>query len=216
MSEYTIGKAWKLEKQKHILEAAFRLFAEKGIEAVSIPEIAEASGVGRATLFRYFPSKLDLVVTIATRQWDGYINGHDTLLTPEQWERMSGADLLRFYMDAFIDLYRSRQDILRFNYDFNSFLRHKAVPEELRQPYLERIDRLAEEFHMIYDRGMKDGTLNPEIPETSVFSALMHIMLAAAARYAVGLVYIQDTAAEPEEELIMLKDLLLSKFIKKK
>lgn len=40
------------EKQERILDAAFRIFVERKIEPVSMGEIAEAAGIGRATLFQ--------------------------------------------------------------------------------------------------------------------------------------------------------------------
>ena len=40
--------------------AAFELFARNGFEATTIQAIAEASGVGRRTVFRYFASKDDI------------------------------------------------------------------------------------------------------------------------------------------------------------
>lgn len=40
---------------------AIALFEEKGYDVVSAAEIAEASGVSRRSLFRYFPSKANLV-----------------------------------------------------------------------------------------------------------------------------------------------------------
>ena len=39
---------------------AFLLFAERGFEVTTLDDIAEAVGVGRRTLFRYFPSKNDI------------------------------------------------------------------------------------------------------------------------------------------------------------
>ncbi|MCP1727130.1 AcrR family transcriptional regulator [Natronospira proteinivora] len=41
----------------NILEVAIRLFAEHGVEGVSISRIAREAGVGKATVFHHFPSK---------------------------------------------------------------------------------------------------------------------------------------------------------------
>jgi mycofactocin system transcriptional regulator len=43
-----------------IERAAFRLFEEQGFDETTMEQIAEALGVGRRTLFRYFPSKNDI------------------------------------------------------------------------------------------------------------------------------------------------------------
>ena len=44
-----------------IEEAAFRLFEERGFEATTMDDIAASVGVGRRTLFRYYPSKNDIL-----------------------------------------------------------------------------------------------------------------------------------------------------------
>jgi len=54
----------KTAKQERILEAATGLFAEKGYEAVTTAEIAEAAEVGVGTLFRYAGSKAELLVAV--------------------------------------------------------------------------------------------------------------------------------------------------------
>jgi AcrR family transcriptional regulator len=40
-----------------ILDAAADLFAERGVEAVGMNDIAKAAGCSRATLYRYYPSR---------------------------------------------------------------------------------------------------------------------------------------------------------------
>jgi AcrR family transcriptional regulator len=50
-----------VSSRAHIEEVAMRLFAENGYSATTVPMIAEASGVGRATVFRYWGSKSEIV-----------------------------------------------------------------------------------------------------------------------------------------------------------
>lgn len=55
-----------------IEQAAFRLFAERGFDATTIDAIAEAVGVGRRTLFRYYRSKNDIPWGQFDRTLDGF------------------------------------------------------------------------------------------------------------------------------------------------
>src|SRR4051812_41152686 len=47
-------------KEAAILDAATRLFGDRGLEATRTADIAAAAGVTERTLFRYFPTKQDL------------------------------------------------------------------------------------------------------------------------------------------------------------
>jgi AcrR family transcriptional regulator len=48
--------------QKEITEVAERLFIERGYEQTTIDDIAAAAGTSRRSVFRYFPTKEDIVV----------------------------------------------------------------------------------------------------------------------------------------------------------
>lgn len=52
----------KEQTRRRIAAAAWRLFVERGFEAVTVNEIAEAAEVAKATLFAYFPSKESLAL----------------------------------------------------------------------------------------------------------------------------------------------------------
>ncbi|MFD7321848.1 TetR/AcrR family transcriptional regulator [Streptomyces sp. NPDC059875] len=52
----------KEQTRQAISEAAIALFLEKGFDAVSVAEIADAADVSKPTLFRYFPAKEDLAL----------------------------------------------------------------------------------------------------------------------------------------------------------
>ncbi|RZQ63487.1 TetR/AcrR family transcriptional regulator [Amycolatopsis suaedae] len=54
--------------RERILAAAGRLFAERGIEAVSMDQIASAAGVGKGTLFRRFGDKAGMAAELLGRR----------------------------------------------------------------------------------------------------------------------------------------------------
>jgi len=51
----------KLKTRALIQAEALRLFLEKGFEATTIEEIADAAEISPSTFFNYFPSKEDVV-----------------------------------------------------------------------------------------------------------------------------------------------------------
>ncbi|MEO5841611.1 MAG: TetR/AcrR family transcriptional regulator [Acidimicrobiales bacterium] len=57
------GAKYTLRRQR-VLEAAAKLFAEKGYEATSIGEIAESVGLLKGSLYYYAPSKEELLFSI--------------------------------------------------------------------------------------------------------------------------------------------------------
>jgi AcrR family transcriptional regulator len=57
-------RADALRNRERVVAAAGAIFAEKGMDA-GIPEIAALAGVGKATVYRSFPSKEHLVAAVA-------------------------------------------------------------------------------------------------------------------------------------------------------
>jgi len=49
------------DKRRLLLDAALKLFAERGFHGVAVPEVAAAAGVGTGTLYHYFDNKQELV-----------------------------------------------------------------------------------------------------------------------------------------------------------
>ena len=52
----------KAATEQAIVDAAMKLFAERGFAVTKVEDIAAAAGIGRRTLFRYFPTKQDIVL----------------------------------------------------------------------------------------------------------------------------------------------------------
>jgi AcrR family transcriptional regulator len=56
------GRPRSAECDEAILEAAVDLFAEGGLDGLTIEGVAMRAGVGKATIYRRYPCKIDLVV----------------------------------------------------------------------------------------------------------------------------------------------------------
>ncbi|WP_404800494.1 TetR family transcriptional regulator [Actinomadura montaniterrae] len=58
------------QRRKRIVQAAAALASRGGIEAMQMRTVAERAGVALGTLYRYFPSKMDLVVAVVSEEID--------------------------------------------------------------------------------------------------------------------------------------------------
>jgi AcrR family transcriptional regulator len=56
------GRPRSAEADEAILEAAVELFAEVGLEGLTVEGVAARAGVGKATVYRRYPCKVDLVM----------------------------------------------------------------------------------------------------------------------------------------------------------
>jgi AcrR family transcriptional regulator len=58
------------QRRKRIVQAAAALASRGGVEAMQMRTVAERAGVALGTLYRYFPSKMDLVVAVVSEEID--------------------------------------------------------------------------------------------------------------------------------------------------
>ena len=194
--------------RQRILEAGFHAFAEKGIDRVAMTDVAEAAGIGVATVYRYFSTKSALALAISAWTWEQYLT---PALHEAESRRVTAAEEFGHYLEAFLDLYRNHKEMLRFNQFFNIFVENDGIPPDAMSPFTDVVQRVTAQFHAIYRAGLEDGTLRTEVPEREIFFTSLHLMLAAVTRYAVGLVY--DGGLDPEKELVLLRDMLLREFV---
>ena len=83
-----------------LLEAAARLFHEAGIQASGVDSIVDAAGVAKATFYRHFPSKDDLVVA-----WlqDPHTRWIDRVRREVEAHHAQPADVIPLFFEALAD-----------------------------------------------------------------------------------------------------------------
>lgn len=85
-------------RRRRILDAAAELASAGGFEAVQMREVADSSQVALGTLYRYFPSKIHLLVGVLHDQLQQL---HSTLRERPLTEREPGARVHRTLLRAF-------------------------------------------------------------------------------------------------------------------
>ncbi|MFE3633922.1 TetR/AcrR family transcriptional regulator [Streptomyces cellostaticus] len=97
----------KIKTREAIRSATYALVGEQGYDATTIEQIAERAEVSPSTVFRYFPTKEDIVLT----------DEYDPLMVRELRSRPAGEpwmDSLRYVMDKSIDaMARENPEVLR-------------------------------------------------------------------------------------------------------
>jgi TetR/AcrR family fatty acid metabolism transcriptional regulator len=68
-----IGQEDKNNKAEAVINAALKVFAEKGFSKAKISEIAELAGVADGTVYEYFESKEDLLLSIPVGRYERYL-----------------------------------------------------------------------------------------------------------------------------------------------
>jgi TetR/AcrR family transcriptional regulator, cholesterol catabolism regulator len=69
-AEADLGSAAQRERRKRILDATLSLAAKGGYEAVQMRAVAERADVALGTLYRYFPSKIHLLVSALAMEFE--------------------------------------------------------------------------------------------------------------------------------------------------
>ncbi len=71
----------KDEKRSMILDAATKIFAEKGYQYATISEVAKEAGISTGLLYSYFKNKLDLLLSVVLLFWENINQTNQEKLT---------------------------------------------------------------------------------------------------------------------------------------
>ncbi|WP_433257852.1 TetR family transcriptional regulator [Streptosporangium sp. CA-135522] len=159
-SQVSLRERKKARAQASIQREAMRLFAENGYETTTIDEIAEAAEVSRATFFRYFPTKADLVL-------------HDIAdlmvldVLPQHLDETSLIGALRNAVTSLVDtataeehaLNRQREELLRSVPDLRARVpgHIAAALPLLTETLARRLGRPADDIHLLTVSGAAIG-----------------------------------------------------------
>ena len=97
------------QRRASLLDAAARVFAERGFDAARIEEIAHAAGVSKALIYEHFPSKRDLYAEVVKNGTDEALGRVAEAAAPG----LAGVELLEAALGAFLDFVAERPHVWR-------------------------------------------------------------------------------------------------------
>lgn len=208
----------KSERQKkkendrlmRIIDAAYPIFVEKKIEAVGMNEIAEAAGVGRATLFRCYSCKTELVIAVGSTKWKEYLDELDARRPISSVGDIPAIDRLIFTMDCCIDLYQNHKNLLQFSDNFNQYATHEGYDNEQLLGLFASLFSANTRFDMMYEKAKEDHTFRTDIPMEEFMRVTVHTMLAVCIYFASGFVWGSTDNKDYTSELLRIKEMILN------
>lgn len=130
-----------------ILEEAARLFTEKGYEATSVQDLAEALGLSKAALYHHFHSKEDVLYEISHQTLEGLLEeGKKALAVPDPREA------LLHFMEGHARFFEENRPF------FVPMLQSlQSLSPEKQAPIIALRDRYEETLRALLRRGMESG-----------------------------------------------------------
>lgn len=203
----------KLEAERRktqLIEAGFELFARYGIESVSLSAVAKKADVAASTMYKYFQNKASLAVAISARIWSDVWTTSREQQGADTLAQMDPYQLFELYANTIIGLYLERPQILRYGANYKTYIRRENVPEGMLGEHLDPLRPIAELFLGSCKAAATGTSVRTDVSPEKMFSFLALTMLTMAERYAQGLVWTEVPEGAHADDLVQLKNLLLT------
>jgi AcrR family transcriptional regulator len=153
-------------RRRHVevLEAAARVFHEKGYESTSIQDIAEAVGILKGSLYYYIRSKEDLLYEIIKAVHE------DALANIKHIEEMEGDSLQKVRAFITSHLIFNAKNLTKMGVFFHDF---RSLSGERRQTIVEARDIYDELVRRLIREGQEQKIICPDIDPKSATFAIM-------------------------------------------
>jgi AcrR family transcriptional regulator len=142
-------------RRQEIFDASVHLFLEKGFNETSMREIAVASGVGKATLYDYFRTKEEILLSYFERELHQITDRARTIAGQE----LPAPDRLRRIMQVHLEYWLERKDFyLRLSLEAQRLtLQSQRRIQDARHAYQDLLCRLIQD-------GIREGAFRPVDP----------------------------------------------------
>lgn len=150
----------KQARHEKIVAVATQLFLNNGVQNVQMQDIADAAEIGIATLFRYFPKKEYIVISVSNAITNYMTTRIENIIAQPVSAYAMLEQILDYYMESSLD------PNLRLAKFFESFDLYKKMASEMPDLYEEHLqnrNKLANTLLQIAELGIEDGSLRSDL-----------------------------------------------------
>ncbi|MBR3268723.1 MAG: TetR/AcrR family transcriptional regulator [Oscillospiraceae bacterium] len=216
MEPQMIADSQKSRRIEHAVAISAKMFLKNGIDAVKMTDIADACGVGVATLYRYFGTKTSITIAAMTHLWSELKRMYEQVFETDTFRSQSGIKQLSDLMRMYLVLYDSHGDFMRLVGEFDLMLQSGDVPKEALRDYEQSIINFYPFLENAYLTGLKDGTVRDDIDFKLFYLTFGHSMLELCKKLLRGELLPSDDFSAAREELSMLVKIGVSYLEKQK
>lgn len=172
--------AHRERQRRRILEAAERLFDERGIDRVTMAEITAASGVRASTVYQYFSNKDDIVWAIL-----GEVMETSSRLVMETTDgAATGLAKISALLGFFADELARNAAKVRFLAQFDAMYARDWPVERLLTLEAQFNPQGVHYFGTLIREGIADGSLRGDLDPDLTMQAVMNAVIGAQRRLA--------------------------------
>lgn len=183
-------------RREQIVEAATRVFAQKGFSRATTREVAREAGVSEGTIYNYFEDKDALLMAIL----EGL---NETQRRAEDFEEGMATDF-RGFLEEYL---RRRMSLIWENREvFRVVLSEMLVNAELRELYLHQV---VEPTMKIAEENFRSRMKQGEVRQTDAPLAVRSVAGAVLGVLVLGLLGDEEIGSRPEEVPDVLAGLLV-------
>ncbi|NOY60883.1 MAG: TetR family transcriptional regulator [Calditrichaeota bacterium] len=154
--------------RKQLLEAAVRVFSEKGYAATRLSDIGEEAGVTRGAIYWHFGNKKELFAALFKERVDPFFKFIKEILN----EDFGPLDKIQKILTVFFERFRCDRDFLANQHlDFIEMKIRNEVPE-IRTFMKEREDKFYEILVDVVNAGIELGEIRKDVDPDAVTSML--------------------------------------------
>jgi len=190
-------------KANYVVEVASKLFLERGINDVTIKDIAVEAGIGEATIYRYFVKKQNIVLASALKLKENVFKGYFDLSKGK-----TGFEKVEIFYSSYLNIFKNSPEYFYFINEFDAYM---CMEESVSlDQYEKEIDSFKVEYEEAYELGVKDKTIKKIDSIDTFYFATTHALLELCKKLSVSHALLkQDKSSKKAEEVECLIKVIL-------